>query len=344
MTTELLNTLYVQTQGIELRLEEDSLRIRLPDQPARRVLPLRRIDAIVVYGHVTLTTELIARCAQDRRPVTWMTRAGRFLGRLDGAVQGNVLLRHAQHRAHDDKDTRVAIARNAVAAKIRNSRWVLLRAARDAAPAQQAAMRTAASELADALAKTPEAPDTDTLMGYEGNAARLHFETLRHALRPADGIPPFVRRERRPPTDPVNSALSFAYGLLRGLVHGAAEQVGLDPYVGYLHGIRPGKPALVLDLMEEFRAPLADRLVLTLFNRRQLRAEHFDHLPGGAVTLTDDGRTALVQAWQEARQQTWAHTLSGRGVPAGLLPVMQARLLARHLRGDLPAYLPWTAT
>ncbi|NJP64807.1 type I-C CRISPR-associated endonuclease Cas1c [Streptomyces spiramenti] len=344
MTTELLNTLYVQTQGIELRLEEDSVRIRHPDQPGRRILPLRRVNAIVVYGHVTLSTELLTRCAQDGRTVTWMSRTGRYLGRLDGAVRGNVLLRHAQHQAHDDTETRVAIARQVVAAKVRNSRWIILRAARDATPTPQTAMRARANELAQALTKIPDAADIDALMGYEGNAARLHFEALRHALRPDDGIPPFERRERRPPTDPVNAALSFTYGLLRSLVHGATEQVGLDPYVGYLHGIRPGKPSLALDLMEEFRAPLADRLVLSLFNRRQLRAEHFDALPGGAVNLTDDGRTVLFQAWQELRDKPATHTLAGRDVPTGLLPTMQARLVARHLRGDLPAYLPWTAT
>ncbi|MFG2734295.1 type I-C CRISPR-associated endonuclease Cas1c [Streptomyces harbinensis] len=344
MTTELLNTLYAQTQGIELRLEEDSIRICVPDQPGRRVVPLRRLDGIVVYGNITLTTQLITRCAEDGRPITWMSRSGRYLARLDGATRGNVLLRHAQHTAHDDPDVRRAIAQHVVAAKIRNSRWIILRAARDADTGPQSALRATAAEMIEALPVLPEAPDVDTLRGYEGNAARLHFEALRHALRPDEGIPPFTRRERRPPTDPVNAALSFVYGLLRGLVHGAAEQVGLDPYVGYLHGIRPGKPSLALDLMEEFRAPLADRLVLTLFNRRQLRSGHFDELPGGAVHLTDDGRSVVVQAWQEAKEHPWPHTLAGREVPAGLLPVMQSRLLARHLRGDLPAYLPWTAS
>lgn len=134
MTTELLNTLYVQTQGTDLRLEEDSIRVRLPDQPGHRTLPLRRLDAIVVYGHINLSTELITRCAQDARPITWMSRSGRYLGRLDGSVKGNVLLRHAQHQAHANTDIRLAISRNIVAAKIRNSRWVILRAARDAGP------------------------------------------------------------------------------------------------------------------------------------------------------------------------------------------------------------------
>lgn len=343
MTTELLNTLYVQTQGTDLRLENDSLRVWLPDTPGRRTLPLRRIDAIVVYGHVNLSTELITRCAEDARPITWMSRSGRYLGRLDGAVRGNVLLRHVQHQAHDEDGVRLPIARNVVAGKIRNSRWIVLRAARDAPSTAREPMRTAAAELAEALPATADAADLDTLRGIEGNAARVYFGAVRHALRPAEGMAPFERRTRRPPTDPVNALLSFLYSMLRGLVQGATEQVGLDPYVGYLHDIKPAKPALVLDLMEEFRPVLADRLALTLLNRRQLRAEHFEFLPGGAVRLTDEGRTIVIHAWQEWRQEPWQHSLAGREVVAGLLPVMQARLLARHLRGDLPGYLPWTA-
>ena len=344
MTTELLNTLYVQTQGADLRLEQDSLRVHLPETPGRKVLPLRRIDSIVLYGHVNLSTELITRCAQDRRPVTWMSRGGRYLARLDGAVQGNVLLRHAQHQLHDDPAARLDIARNMVAGKIRNSRWILLRAARDAEPAARLRIRTYADELATALTTTRNAESLDIAMGIEGNAARAYFTALTYALRPSDGIPPFTHRNRRPPTDPVNALLSFTYGLLRSLVHGAAEQVGLDPHIGYLHGLRPGKPALALDLMEEFRPVLADRFLLTLLNRRQIRSEHFEILSGGAVRLTDDGRTTVLGAWQEWKAQPWEHSIAGRDVPAGLLPVVQARILARHLRGDLPCYLPWTAT
>ncbi|MFJ5266764.1 type I-C CRISPR-associated endonuclease Cas1c [Streptomyces sp. NPDC088387] len=343
MTTELLNTLYVQTHDADLRLEHDTLRVQLPDTPGRRVLPLRRLDGIVVYGHINLSTELITRCAQDNRPITWMTRGGRYMARLDGAVQGNVLLRHAQHQLHEDAAARLAIARNIVAGKVRNSRWILLRAARDAAPSARERIREIADDLAEALAKTGAADSLDIVMGIEGNAARGYFAALQHALRPSPGIPAFAHRNRRPPTDPVN-ALSFTYGLLRSLVHGATEQVGLDPYIGFLHGLRPGKPALALDLMEEFRPVLADRFALTLLNRRQLRAEHFEKLTGGAVRLTDEGRQALLSAWQEWKTQTWDHSIAGRTVPAGLLPVVQARLLARHLRGELPGYLPWTAT
>ncbi|WP_411140936.1 type I-C CRISPR-associated endonuclease Cas1c [Streptomyces sp. x-80] len=344
MTTELLNTLYVQTQGTDLRLEHDTLRVHLPDTPGRKTLPLRRLDSIVLYGHINLSTELITRCAQDARPITWMSRSGRYLARLDGATRGNVLLRHAQHQMHDHPDIRLAIARNMVAGKIRNSRWILLRAARDAATTPREHIRTAAATLADALTATATAESLDTLMGIEGKAARDYFTALQHTFRPADGIPTFTHRNRRPPTDPVNALLSFTYGLLRGLVHGAAEQIGLDPYIGYLHGLRPAKPALSLDLMEEFRPVLGDRFALTLLNRRQLRTEHFDHLAGGAVHLTEDGRKAVISAWQEWKLQPWPHPLAGRDVPAGLLPVVQARLLARHLRGELPGYLPWTAS
>lgn len=343
MTTELLNTLYVQTQGTDLRLEQDSLRVHLPDTPGRQILPLRRIDAIVLYGHINLSTELIGRCAQDRRPVTWMTRGGRYLARLDGAIHGNVLLRHAQHRIHEDTEGRLAIARNITAGKIRNSRWILLRAARDTAPAAKSRIRDAAGALAGSLTATGICTSLDSLLGTEGNAARTYFAALADTIRPTEGIPAFTHRNRRPPTDPVNALLSYTYGLLRGLVHGASEQVGLDPYIAFLHGIRPGKPALALDLMEEFRPVLADRFVLTLLNRRQLRPAHFETTPGGAVRLTDDGRKIVITAWQDWKTQTWEHSLAGRDVPAGLLPVVQARILARHLRGELPAYLPWTA-
>ncbi|MFR9722488.1 type I-C CRISPR-associated endonuclease Cas1c [Streptomyces sp. MS19] len=341
MTTELLNTLYVQTQGADLRLDQDALRVWLPDTETRRSLPLRRIESIVVYGHVNLSTELLARCAQDARPVTWMSRSGRFQARLDGAVRGNVLLRHGQHLLHDRMPPRIAIARGMLAGKVRNSRWVLLRAARDAPPGPREEIRQAAAVLAGILTSAAKAETIDDLMGYEGHAARTYFAALRLLLRPAPGIPPFTHRVRRPPTDPVNALLSFSYGLLRGMVHGAAEQVGLDPYIGFLHGIRPAKPALALDLMEEFRAPLADRFALTLLNRRQLRAEHFDNLAGGAVSLTEDGRKAVLAAWQEWKTEEWEHPVVGRTVPTGLLPVVQCRLLARHVRGELPGYLPW---
>lgn len=342
--TELLNTLYIQTQGASLYLEHDSVRIVLPDVPERRTLPLRRLDAIVVYGHVTVSSELLARCANDGRSIVWMSLSGRYLGRVDGPVRGNVLLRHAQHIAYEDPTVRLAIAQPCVAGKIQNSRQVILRGARDADGARQRELREYADEITTLLEPVAFVTSTDELMGYEGQASRLYFQAFGRMLTADSDVARFTFRTRRPPNDPVNALLSYLYGLVRSTVHSAAEQVGLDPYVGFLHGLRPGKPALALDLMEEFRPVLADRLALTLLNRKQLRGIHFDELPGGAVQLTEDGRKLVLTEWQQWKQREWPHSLLGRKVAAQLLPVVQARILARHIRSELPAYVPWTVT
>ncbi|GAA1579300.1 type I-C CRISPR-associated endonuclease Cas1c [Actinomadura kijaniata] len=338
--TELLNTLYIQTQGASLYLEGDSVRVVIPDDPQRRTLPLRRLQEIVAFGNVQFSSPLLTRCATDGRPVVWMSAAGRFLSRMDGPTRGNVLLRHAQHLRHADPAATLPIAQAMLAGKLQNSRQLLLRGARDSHRAQEE-IRAYATAIAEAIPTLPDVQDLDELRGIEGNAARHYFSALRLLLRPDLDIPPFTGRIKRPPTDPTNALLSFLYGLTRSAVQGATEQVGLDPYVGFLHGLRPGKPALALDLMEELRAPIADRLALTLLNRRQIRAEHFETLPGGAVQLTEDGRKAVLTEWQTWKKREWPHRLLGRRVPAALLPSVQSRILARHLRGELPAYMPW---
>ena len=307
----------------------------------RPALPLRRLDSIIVYGHVTVSSELLARCADDGRAVVWMSQSGRFLARADGPVRGNVLLRHAQHLACADSSRRLAIARCCVAGKIQNSRQVLLRGARDAEGARQGKIRAVAEDIAVMLPAARDATTLDELLGTEGQAARLYYQGFALLLRIGPEIPPFTLRTKRPPTDPVNAILSFLYGLLRTTIHGATEQVGLDPYVGFLHGMRPGKPALALDLMEEYRPVFADRFALTLFNRRQLQHTDFENLPGGAVRLTEGGRKTALGEWQQSKQRQWPHKLLGRRVPASLLPVVQARILARHIRGELPSYVPW---
>lgn len=342
--TELLNTLYIQTQGASLHLEHDSVRIVDPETKERRVLPLRRLDGIVTYGHVGISSELLARCAEEGRGVVWMSLSGRFLGRLDGPTRGNVLLRHAQHLAHVDRHLRLGIARCCVAGKIQNSRQLLLRGARDAETRRCAELRKLAEDAASLLDDSAKAPSLDELLGAEGQTARLHYRGLMLLLRRDLDLEAFAGRSKRPPTDPVNALLSLLYGLTRSAVHGATEQVGLDPYVGFLHGLRPGKPALALDLMEEFRPILADRLALTLLNRKQVRREHFQYLPGGAVRLSEEGRKLVLTEWQRWKQRAWAHRLLGRRVPAALLPVVQARILARHIRGELATYLPWTVS
>ena len=343
MPTEVLNTLHVQTQGASLHLDGECVRILLPDsqQPAPR-LPLRRIETIAIYGHVTVSTELITQCAEDGRPVTFLSRTGRFIARLDGHAHNNILLRHAQHAAHDDPPARLRIARALVAGKLHNSRQLLIRAARDATGQRQQHLRAAAAHIAALIPDTGTAESLEQLLGTEGAAARAYFAALPHLLSPRSDLPAPTGRTRRPPTDPINALLSFAYGLVRSMAHGAAENVGLDPHLGFLHGLRPGKPALALDLMEELRPAIADRFTLTLINRRQVTAAHFATEPGGAVHLTDAGRTAVLTAWHEHRAEEREHDLLGRKVPTALIPAAQARILARHLRGDLPTYLPWT--
>lgn len=338
--TELLNTLYIQTPGTSLHLEHDTVRIVIPEVPQRHVLPLRRLESIVLMGNINISSQLMSRCAEDGRPIVWMSGGGRFLNRTDGPTRGNVLLRHAQHLAHTDPDMRLGIAQSCIAGKIQNSRQVVLRGARDATT-HKAQLREVAHALAEAAGSLPGAKDVDEVFGVEGHAARLYFEAFALMLRKNTGFD-FPGRVKRPPTDPVNALLSFLYGLTRSVVHGACEQVGLDPYVGFLHGLRPGKPALALDLMEEHRALIADRLALTLVNRKQVRADYFEVLPGGAVQLTEEGRKEVLTQWQSHRKKEFAHRLLGRKVPVALLPAAQARLLARHVRGDLPSYLPWT--
>ena len=341
MTTQLLNTLYVQTQGTYLRLEGETLRVEVETE-LRLQIPLHHLGALVVFGNVLVSPFLLKRCAEDGRAVVWLSRGGRFVGRLAGPVSGNVLLRAAQHAALADGDRTAAVARDVVVGKIRAQRAVLMRAARDADLEDEAAIRAAAEKLARAQAAAKVAPDVDAVRGEEGQAAAVYFEVFPRLVRAPDM--PFEGRNRRPPRDAMNALLSFLYTLIRGDCVAALESVGLDPQVGFLHVLRPGRPALALDLMEEFRPSVADRLALALVNRRQLTPAHFEPRPGGAVYLNEEGRRAVLTAYQERKQKTRAHRLFKEPVPWGLLPFVQARLLARHLRGDLPRYPPHRGT
>lgn len=337
--TELLNTLYVQTPGTSLHLEGDTVRVHHPEQTGRRILPLARIDHVVLFGGVNITSDLLLRCADDRRTVSWLTEYGRFRARVNGPTAGNPLLRRAQHDAYQDLARRLPIAQRMIAGKIHNCRQLLLRAARDTNGDDRLALRAAAERHTHSLTAASQAGDIDSLLGVEGTTARDYFGTFHLLSKRVDK--PFIRT-RRPPTDQLNCLLSFLYGMLRVAVHGALEQVGLDPYIGYLHGVRPGKPALALDLMEEFRPLMADRVALTMLNRKEVNDDDFENLPGDAVRLTDTGRRAVLNSLQQNRDRLWPHAQLGREVPAALLPLVQARLLARHLRGDLDQYLPWT--
>lgn len=338
---QLLNTLYVQTQGAYLRLDHDTLRAEAEGKELIQV-PLHHLGGIAVFGNVLLSPFLIHRCAEDQRTITWYGTNGRFRGRLHGPTTGNVLLRRAQHDAHARPDHALALAKRFVGGKIRNGRHVLQRGLRDGVPSSAAGdTETALATLAELAVQADAARTLDELRGIEGNAAAAYFAAFPQLLRVPEIS--FEGRNRRPPRDPANALLSFAYTLLANECASACEGVGLDPQVGFLHALRPGRAALALDLMEELRHPLADRAVLTLLNRRQITRDHFEDRPGGAVLLNDEGRREFLRHWQTRKQEEIQHPILSARVPLGLLPHVQARLLARHLRGDTETYAPFLA-
>lgn len=340
----LLNTLFVMTGGSYLHLDNDTIRIDVERQTRLRV-PLHHLGGIVTTGHVLISPGLIGRCARDGITISLLDRNGRFMARVQGPISGNVLLRRAQHEQAMSTEHTLELARAFVAGKLRNSRSVLQRGAREAANDEDKATLDAAVLKFNASQRAVTvAADTDTLRGVEGEAARTYFAAINAVLKPA------VRehfgihgRNRRPPRDRLNALLSYLYTLLTHDCRSALETVGLDPQVGYLHVLRPGRPALALDLVEEFRSIMGDRLAITLINRGQLKADDFRVTEGGGVLLSDDARRTISVAWQNRKQETLHHPLLETEVPIGVLPQIQARLLARTLRGDVPAYLPFMA-
>jgi CRISPR-associated protein Cas1 len=333
MSSELLNTLYIQTQGVYLRLEGDTLRIQHEEATLHNV-PLHHLGGLAVFGNVLISPFLLHRCAQDGIELAWFGENGRFHGRLSGPIAGNVLLRRAQHQALDSSSSLLYLAQRFVEAKLRNTRLVLQRAVRERGETE--ALSLALYEHESALRHLPQARTVDEVRGLEGNAASSYFSAFGDLL--LSGEFRFDGRNKRPPRDPVNALLGFVYALLTTQCTAALEGVGLDPQVGFLHALRPGRNALALDLLEEFRAWWADRLVFSLLNRKQLSVKHFEERPGGAVLLDEEGRRVVIVAFQTRRQETVQHPLFKEPVPVGLLPHIQARLLARYLRGDLPEY------
>lgn len=338
---ELLNTLYIQTQGSYLRLDHDTLKVDVEGKTAAQV-PLHHLGALVIFGNVLLSPFLIHRCAEDGRSIVWLTQNGRFKARLFAPTSGNVLLRRAQHVALDGEQATLDIARWMVAGKLQNARTNLLRTAREVNDAEaERGLRAAAQLHAGTITRLPRLHRLDEVRGAEGDAAKAYFAVFDDMIRTNKEAFTFSGRNRRPPRDRVNALLSFVYGMLRNECSSALEGVGLDPQVGFLHALRPGRPALALDLMEELRAPLADRFVLTLVNLAQVKPDGFTIRPGGAVELSEDTRKTVVVAYQKRKQDEVRHPILKKPVPLGLVPHIQARLLARHLRGDIPAYQPF---
>jgi len=336
----LLNTLYVNTQGAYLSRESETIHVRI-EQETRMHVPIQQISSVVCLGNVALSSGFLALCAERGVSVSCLTEQGRFQGRIEGPVRGNVLLRRQQYRAADDPSASASIVAAIVAAKIANARNVLLRAAREHPVAEERERLTGgATRLASALRALTvlPRPDVDAMRGLEGDSARAYFAVFNSLILAQKEDFTFTQRSRRPPLDNLNALLSFLYTLLTHELVGALESVGVDPAVGFLHTDRPGRPSLALDLAEEFRAPVSDRLALSLINRRQIQDKHFEHTASGAVILTDSGRREVIRAWQERKREELQHPYLNEQCPWGLLPYIQALLLARHLRGDLDAY------
>lgn len=339
---KLLNTVYVTTENAALRKDGENLVAEVEGKEKARV-PLHMLASVVVFGAIFVSPALIGACVGAGIAIVLLDRNGRFQARVEGPVSGNVLLRRAQYRASDRPED---IVRSLVVGKISNQRAVLMRALRDYGPEMEPDIRDTVVAVVERLARIMRRAeladeDLDRLRGSEGEAANLYFSVFDHLIRSPDAELRWTVRSRRPPLDPVNAVLSFLYTLLTHDCRSACESVGLDPAVGFLHRDRPGRPSLALDLMEELRPVLVDRLALSLINRRQLRAGDFERHDGGAVLLTDDARKAVLTAWQERKKEERLHPFLEEKAPLGLVPYMQAQMLARHLRGDLDAYPPW---
>jgi CRISPR-associated protein Cas1 len=340
----LLNTLYVTTQGAYLSREGETVLVRV-DQEAKLRVPIHTLGGIVCFGQVSCSPPLMALCGERNVAISFLSEHGRFYARVQGPVSGNVLLRREQYRRADSEAFSAKIAQSVVVAKIANCRTVLLRAIRDHAENPQVPALEAAgvrlARLLDDPALRGQAVGLDAVRGLEGDAARTYFDVFDHLITAQKEDFFFRERSRRPPLDNLNALLSFFYTLLVHDVTAALETVGLDPAVGYLHRDRPGRPSLALDLMEEFRPVLADRLALSLVNRQQIRGKGFKKTETGAVLMDDTTRKEVLVAYQKRKQEEIQHPFLGEKVEVGLLPFVQAMLLARYLRGDLDGYPPF---
>lgn len=336
-----LNTLFVTLEGAYLRKDGAAIEIRHEGESKLRV-PLHNLDGIACFGwDISASASLMAACADANVSLSFHTPHGKFLAASQGFTSGNILLRREQYRCADHEPASVAVASNMIAAKLANTRHVLMRAARDhggKSSERSQALVEAADFLAVRIGLIPRAVSLDSLRGIEGDAAAAYFAAFNHLLTNHDPAIRIHGRSRRPPLDPVNALLSFLYVLLMHDCRSALESCGLDPQCGLLHRDRPGRPSLALDLMEEFRCFLADRTALSLFNRQQITMRDFDTKENGAVSLKEDSRKKVLVAWQERKQDELTHPFLDEKVTVGLLPHLQARLLARHLRADLDAY------
>jgi CRISP-associated protein Cas1 len=333
------NTLYVSQDGAYLHKDGESIVVRHEKQKIGQ-FPIIAIGEVVCFGFgVSVSAPLAEHCALNGITVTYLNGSGRFLARMVGPLRGNVLLRRQQYRDADDENRALDVAKCCVAAKVLNQRSCLQRFLRNHSDAEGAdELQVAVTRLGVIHKRLGEAPNRDILRGHEGDAASTYFGVFDKLILSADPQMRFGARNRRPPTDRVNALLSFAYSLLALDLRSALEAVGLDPYVGFLHVERPGRPSLALDLAEEFRAPFADRLVLSLVNLRQVNAAGFSVGAAGEVTMDTPTRKAFLASYQARKRETIRHPFLDEDMELGLAFLAQARLLARFVRGDLDLY------
>jgi len=334
------NTLYVMTQGAYLHRDHLTLKVEVEKRDLLSV-PIHHLNSVAVFGSVMVSPGAMELCVENGAAMTFLSMNGRIMARVDAPQSGNVLLRREQFRRADKEADCAAIAKPIVAGKIQNARNLILRGAREAKEADDVrVLDDAAAALAAALKRLPGADNLDSIRGCEGEAARTYFGAINSLMRQQRREFEIAGRNRRPPLDPTNALLSFVYALLAHDCVAALTAAGLDPNVGFLHADRPGRPSLALDLMEEFRPLIADRLVLTLINRKEVGPEGFIKREGGAVEMDEKTRRAVVSAYQQRKQEEVTHPLLDQTAIVGLLPHLQAKLLARHIRGDIPEYPP----
>lgn len=337
----LLNTLFVTSEDVYLALDGENIVVRRDKEDVGR-FPLHNLEEIICFSYAGASPALMGACTKRNIGLSLCSPSGRFLARTSGISNGNVLLRREQYRAADNWVHSFRIAKYMIWGKLYNCRWSIERTKRDhRLRIDEEKFRNSSAAIYEIMPQVLEAGSLDSLRGLEGAAASVYFDVFDDMiLRNKDSFF-FHGRNRRPPTDNVNAMLSFAYSLLANNCASALESVGLDAYVGFMHRDRPGRTSLALDLMEELRPCIADRFVLTLVNNNVMRSEDFEAAEGGAVIMADTGRRKFLKNWQERKQDTITHPYLEEKMPWGLVPYMQALLLARYLRDDLDAYPPF---
>lgn len=340
-----LNTLYITSDDAYVRKEQETFVVEVKDEEGNWKkafqAPIHSIENIVCFGFKPLTPQLMAFCAENNVGISYMTPEGKFLARVYGAQKGNVLLRKAQYAISDSELESLKIAKNIIAAKVSNYRHILQRHQRNHPENSSETLSLIIETLGSRFRNIQNAETLNEIRGYEGECANLYFSVLSELITSQKEDFNFDKRSKRPPLDPANALLSFLYAIITNDVRSALETVGLDPQVGFLHQIRSGRPSLALDLVEEFRAYLGDRIMLNLINLKQVSIKDFEFRESGEVRISDKARKDLLTAYQKRKQEEITHPLLGEKITIGLLPHIQAQLLARYIRGDIEEYPPF---